>query len=175
MTHTREEIESWAAVGFRLSQMGNEFLFNLVEALESGGLLVPDYQRPRVWTGDQKAAWCGFVLSGAPLPSIYIREVDGPTGPEDEVVDGQQRLLAVADWLARRVPACLHDGREVWCSSDLARMAMGRRIVPTCRLPPTTTRRQAIEIYLSLNGGGTAHTEAELHRAKRLMLEARDV
>ena len=79
---------------------GRQPLFALLRALGNGTLLVPHYQRQRVWTPEQQARWVGHVLSQAPCPAVCIRQVDGPDGFLDEIVDGQQRLEACRAWLA---------------------------------------------------------------------------
>ena len=54
----------------------------------------PDYQRGSVWSNPQKQLLIDSILRDLDVPKIYLREVvDGKY--EEEVVDGQQRLLAI--------------------------------------------------------------------------------
>ena len=57
--------------------------------------LNPDYQRNAVWTTSQKQLLIDSILSGIPVPSLYWNEV---SDNKMEVVDGQQRIRAMADF-----------------------------------------------------------------------------
>lgn len=143
-------------------------LYGLLRLLEEAELSVPEWQRDRCWTLEQKINWCGFVLSGYPLPAIWIREGRDPKTErfQDEIVDGQQRLTALLAWTRKEVPARLWDGREVWCEGKLERRMLERRTMPCLTLPEHTTDEQVIELYLSINSRGTPHTEADFNRAR---------
>ncbi len=54
----------------------------------------PDYQRSAVWSIPQKQLLIDSVLRDLDIPKIYLREVQNGEY-EEEVVDGQQRLLAI--------------------------------------------------------------------------------
>jgi hypothetical protein len=65
---------------------------------ESGGFLdlTPQFQRRPVWTDEQSAYLIDTILSGLPIPEVYIRSRATPTGDvRSEVVDGQQRIRSV--------------------------------------------------------------------------------
>jgi hypothetical protein len=63
--------------------------------------LAPEYQRGSVWSRGRQGLLIDSMLRGYDLPKIYVRKVEG--GPE-EVVDGQQRLTAIAAFLDNGVP-----------------------------------------------------------------------
>jgi len=54
----------------------------------------PDYQRGAVWSTAQKQLLIDSILHDLDVPKIYLREVNDGLY-EEEVVDGQQRLLAI--------------------------------------------------------------------------------
>lgn len=54
----------------------------------------PDYQRGAVWSTPQKQLLIDSILQDLDIPKIYLREVNGGQF-EEEVVDGQQRLLSI--------------------------------------------------------------------------------
>lgn len=60
--------------------------------------LNPDYQRGEVWTLSQKQLLIDSLLNNIDVPKIYLREVRKGSY-EFEVVDGQQRLRAVFEYL----------------------------------------------------------------------------
>lgn len=60
----------------------------------------PEYQRGEVWSQSQKRKLVDSVLRGYPIPLIYLhhitRDVSGFKRDDLEVVDGQQRMAALA-------------------------------------------------------------------------------
>jgi len=77
---------------------------NLDYLQETGKLwLSPKYQREEVWTRSQKQLLVDSLLNGIDIPKIYFRQINHG-GYEFEVVDGQQRLRAIFEFLADEYP-----------------------------------------------------------------------
>jgi hypothetical protein len=58
--------------------------------------LTPQFQRRPVWTEEQSSYLIDTILSGLPIPEIYLRSSLTPGGDSGyEVVDGQQRIRSV--------------------------------------------------------------------------------
>ncbi len=158
---------------FCRKQHRNQLIQGLVYALREKHLIVPDYQRGRVWTREQSEKWCGYVLSGAPLPSLMIREVNAlDGGVRDELVDGQQRLAAIVDWLDGKIAAETWEGRRV-TREHIGALRMLRLTIPVVAFPVGTSREDAITAYLAVNSGGTPHTADELARVRRTLSDLR--
>ena len=69
----------------------------------SGSLeLTPKFQRRSVWSAPARSYLIDTLLLGMPVPPIYIRVVQNPARDKviREVVDGQQRISAILDYLA---------------------------------------------------------------------------
>lgn len=60
--------------------------------------LQPDFQRGEVWTEEKKKALIDTILRGWHVPPIHIIVVED-TG-QQEVLDGQQRLVAIRDFIS---------------------------------------------------------------------------
>ena len=58
----------------------------------------PDYQRPAVWTTAQKQLLMDTIVRGYDIPKLYFRQVSKKP-QKYEVVDGQQRLRAIFDYI----------------------------------------------------------------------------
>lgn len=58
----------------------------------------PDYQRPPVWSLSQKRLLIDTILRGYDIPKMYWRKV-GKNPDRYEVVDGQQRLRAICEFM----------------------------------------------------------------------------
>lgn len=144
----------------------------LLKEMDLGRLIVPDYQRGRVWTDEQSSLFVGFVLTGGQPPPVWIQE--HPDSETEEIVDGLQRLSAMRLFMEGAIPAELPNSQRVWrrdLSEDanilLHSLHINKMIV--C-LP---TRADVLRLYLRLNRGGTVHTEAEINRVQALL--AREV
>jgi hypothetical protein len=78
----------------------------LVKAVLSGSLLRnEEYQRGAAWTELQKAAFIDSIFRSYPVPALFLYEVQSAGLDEQptvkyEIVDGQQRLLALRDFTA---------------------------------------------------------------------------
>jgi hypothetical protein len=75
----------------------------LLQLENSGQLkLQPEFQREGVWPQAAKAYFIDSILNGRPIPPIYMqRTTSGQTGrTEFAVIDGQQRIRAVKEFLA---------------------------------------------------------------------------
>jgi hypothetical protein len=73
--------------------------------------LSPDFQRGEVWKRNAKAFLIDTMLRGFPIPPLHIRLVSEPdAGLVREVIDGQQRLTAVIQYLEGRFSLTTHQG-----------------------------------------------------------------
>ncbi|MDD5546530.1 MAG: DUF262 domain-containing protein [Candidatus Omnitrophica bacterium] len=69
---------------------------------ERGQLVLnPKFQRRRVWTQNAKSFFIDTILRGKPIPKLFIRQNIDPKTQKSirEVVDGQQRLGTILDYL----------------------------------------------------------------------------
>lgn len=64
-------------------------------------ILSPKFQRRRVWSDKAKSYLIDTVLRGLPMPPVFIRQQIDPKTRKTirEVIDGQQRLAAILDFL----------------------------------------------------------------------------
>ncbi|MDO4239550.1 DUF262 domain-containing protein [Micrococcus sp.] len=61
--------------------------------------LSPKFQRRPVWTSSAKSYFIDSILRGFPVPPIHIRLYRSRGGAMREIIDGQQRLRAVFDYI----------------------------------------------------------------------------
>ncbi|MGV9677576.1 DUF262 domain-containing protein [Nocardia sp. NPDC003482] len=73
-------------------------------------ILQPEYQRKAVWPNRAKVSLMETILLGYPIPEIYLAYETSPDGEQTvSVVDGQQRLTALLEFLDNKYPL---DGLE---------------------------------------------------------------
>jgi uncharacterized protein with ParB-like and HNH nuclease domain len=62
-------------------------------------VLQPEYQRNFVWSNKQKVYLIDSILNEYPLPKIYIKGYEKNGKKHIEVIDGQQRLTSILDFI----------------------------------------------------------------------------
>lgn len=69
----------------------------LITRIKDGDLkLQPDFQRGEIWSLNKKKKLIDTLLRGWQIPPIHVIEVESSNS--DEVLDGQQRLVAIRDF-----------------------------------------------------------------------------
>ena len=149
----------------------------------------PPYQRGSVWSVDQRRGLVKSFLMGVPVPAIVVTRRDeamgwvggGDGGTFYAVVDGKQRIETIRAWFSGElaVPA-------TWFETDLVVTVVetddgpyvtfdglsdtGRRLTDTRFGIPVVEASVAsvvaeAELYLLLNGAGTAQSDADMANA----------
>lgn len=134
--------------------------------------LNPDYQRGPVWDEQRQRRFIGHCLEGGRQQPMYVQRDDRLRDLTEEVIDGQQRLRAIAAFMYGEIPGeVYHEGqwRELWYKDfnevDRASRCLSSRIVYG-----DWPREERLRFYLRLNSGGIAHTEEELDRVRALLV-----
>lgn len=157
------------------------------------GLLLLDapYQRGRVWTTDQRGNLIRSLLMGVPIPAIVLNRrltdqweaANGLSEHNAAVVDGKQRILTMVDWFRNDFivpstwfrPDWLYEGfvqnDSTWVSfddlSDKGRRGFENFAFACVEAQVATVQHEA-EIYLLVNGAGTAQTDDDMVNAQRV-------
>lgn len=170
-------------------------LSDLIHWLDTGDIeLNTPYQRGDVWTEQQRVNLIKSILMGIPIAALVINrrgdnqfwdKVSGPIKagePYYACIDGKQRLTAVSMWMRSElpVPRWWFDPSDVDAdapSSDLVYFEdltpAGRRYFKNIAVLPVAEAKlcsveEEAEVYGLINSAGTAHTGAELARAKMI-------
>jgi hypothetical protein len=107
----RELEEQYESGEFRLSQERNDFLLPQVMDFVRTRRWInlhPEYQRRLVWDPKKRSLFIESLLMNLPVPPVFLFEVDYS---RYEVIDGQQRLSAIADYYENRFKL---SGLEKW-------------------------------------------------------------
>lgn len=70
----------------------------------------PEYQRGAAWKQLQQQGFLDSVLRGYPVPALFLHRLEGAEGLDGskttrwDIVDGQQRLIALRDYLEGKFP-----------------------------------------------------------------------
>ncbi|MBG6083177.1 DUF262 domain-containing protein [Rubrivivax gelatinosus] len=145
-------------------------------SLGGGVELCPDFQRGHVWTEAQRTAFCEAFLRGqAPAALLFnCANFTGRGGGGDlpehllQCVDGLQRYTALTDFYDNRVSVFGGMQRRDFDGTPFD----ARRLRVEVRVHELPWRRDLLELYLNLNGGGTVHSDQELARVRALLEQA---
>jgi len=129
--------------------------------------LDPDFQRGHVWTEDQKTLYIEYILRGGEASRVILFNHPNWQGSYKGLmvlVDGKQRLEAVRGFLRDEVKVF---GGYVFSDFE-DRLPFDCSF--TIQVTTVKTREAVLQLYLGVNGG-VAHTEAELDRVRKLLIE----
>jgi Protein of unknown function DUF262 len=142
------------------------------KALGNGELeLVAPFQRNPVWTDIQKSFLIDTILNQFPIPELYMQDIVNGNGDERYiVVDGQQRIRAVLDYLQGDYSL---EGEEVsrqWrglhfeeLSVDEKKLVFGYKFV--VRILPIMDDEGVRKIFTGLNRNVVSLNDQELRNA----------
>jgi len=165
------DIKTFTRDGNYRVDIGWDYIESWIAEHENYGLeLDPDFQRAHVWTEAQQRAYVEFVLRGGigsqelrfNCPGWMRGNVDGPI----VLVDGKQRLEAVRRFM--RDDLLIFGGNKRSDFTDRMDMLVARFSV---RINDLETRAQVLQWYLDINTGGVVHTDEEIKKVRRLLIE----
>lgn len=134
--------------------------------------LNPTYQREAVWTRSQKQLLVDSLLQDIDIPKLYFRSIDS-NGYHYEVVDGQQRLRAISEYLRSEFPLSEDAddvdgnavaGKKMKDLHHLLQMKLQNTQLDICVLQKGYSDDDIEEIFLRLQNG-TPLNAAEKRRA----------
>lgn len=139
--------------------------------LDSELVLAAPFQRNPVWTDVQKAYLIDTILNGLPIPELYMQDVGDEDGNEQHiVVDGQQRIRAVLDFIQGTYALDGDDVTKKWrglsfkdLDTDEKKQFFGYKFV--VRVLPQMDEEGVRKIFARLNRNVVALNEQELRNA----------
>ena len=114
-----------------------------------GEWIVPAFQRPLVWTEEQKIRFVESLILELPVGEYTVHL----TKSGYEILDGQQRWSAVFDYLDDKFAVFGYKWSEL---NEVTRRCFKNKHFP-CREVRNLTPEQALEVYNRLAYGGTPH------------------
>ncbi len=135
-------------------------------------VLSPPYQRNAVWTNAQKSFLLDTILNALPIPELYMQDRGDETGEEKHtVVDGQQRIRAVLDFVQGNYPLSGEDVARKWrgltfedLSTDDKKAVFGYKFVVRI-LPPDLQDDDIRRVFARINKNTVTLNDQELRNA----------
>lgn len=121
------------------------------------GYQLPSWQRPLVWTMEQNVSFMESLWRGVPCGTWTFNRFYGKPELDDLLIDGQQRLNAIEEYLSDGFPVFGYRWSEI--------TRVDRRVFDTIVFPSYITETDdesyLRQYYNMMNFGGTAHKEGE--------------
>lgn len=103
-------------LNFAVESFAITTLMTEIRIVEFGGLdLRPKYQRNFIWKNDFKDKLIYSIIKGYPIGNIIVRQLKTPNekGAKSEIVDGQQRLTSIYDFIEGRYEITSEFSRKI--------------------------------------------------------------
>lgn len=146
-----------------------------------------EYQRGETWSTQQKQALVDSILRGYPIPSLFVHlkiksGMRGTVSEKFEVVDGQQRIIALADYFADKfelldptdkklkLPMSMRSISVTWAKriysmlSEADKEALSNRKLNVYVLSEVDQEDQVRDLFIRLQSG-TALTRQQIRDA----------
>jgi len=139
--------------------------------------LEPGFQRKSVWTLSDRRRLVQSIVSNYPLPSIFLYERSGRTGPVYDVLDGKQRLESIFMFMGlgrfRRghyyVRLDIGEGLDWVGWEDLKRRPEMLHQFATYKIPVTVVTGELgniVDLFVRINSTGKPLTSGEKRHAR---------
>ena len=146
---------------------------DFVEWLENGSLvLTPKFQRRGVWKTPARSYLIDTLIRGMPVPPIYlrIRQSDDKKKIIREVIDGQQRISAILDFVADKFALSknlgIAYGARYFSELNSKHQDAIRQYSFTCESFSSISDQEVLEVFSRLNTYSVPLTAQELRNGK---------
>lgn len=134
--------------------------------------ITPKFQRRLVWRTPDRSYFIDTILRGMTVPPIYLRLIQdaSTTKTIKEVVDGQQRLRSVLDFMDDEYRLSKTLG-TIWAGKRFSDLSQGqkdqiRNFGFSCETFKGISDQQVLEVFCRLNMNGVPLNNQELRNGK---------
>ena len=122
------------------------------------GFVLPDWQRGLVWSQQQKVSFIESAWLGIPIGTYSYNQVDFGSPFDHLLIDGQQRMSAIQDYIEDAFPVFGARFSELEKPDE---RRWGMMVSFPCYIAKSRDEEWLKNYYNLTNFGGTAHGEAE--------------
>lgn len=140
--------------------------------------LEPDFQRGHVWSIEQQISYIEFCLKGGRTGKDILFNNPNWTHQRNEdykdfvLVDGLQRITAVTKFMDNQLPIFGNNYLKDFNGSigDIKRQILRGQIF-IFHINDLQSKKEVLQWYIDLNSGGVVHSQEELDRVRKLIME----
>ena len=142
---------------------------------QDGGVLeiTPKFQRRKVWPTGTKSFFIDTLLRGMTVPPLYLRvSQDAAKGKAiREVVDGQQRISSVLDYMKGVFKLSTSLGKAPWAGKKFEKLTPEQQeqikgFTLSCEIFRGISDQQVLEVFCRLNMNGVPLNAQELRNGR---------
>ena len=142
---------------------------------QDGGVLeiTPKFQRRKVWPTGTKSFFIDTLLRGMTVPPLYLRvSQDAAKGKAiREVVDGQQRISSVLDYMKGVFKLSTSLGKAPWAGKKFEKLTLEQQeqikgFTLSCEIFRGISDQQVLEVFCRLNMNGVPLNAQELRNGR---------
>lgn len=132
---------------------------------EAGAFIFPDYQRDYIWSETQASRLIQTIFLKLPLPAIFTTDLKH--GKPFEIVDGRQRLTTIFNFIDGKLKlnGDVKKDLQGLTYNDLTEVDKHKFLdttITTMRLPTEITEKEKLEMFITINRGGTVMSDNDL-------------
>lgn len=135
-----------------------------IQGRNSNPSMIPGFQRPSVWTREQKASLIKSILRGLPTGTYYINRSDNAE-LDDLLFDGQQRFTAIQEFLDGSFPVILEDEEFYWYNLPPRQLSQVENHLVQIVFTEFDSEEELVKFYIEMNENLSPHSKEEIQIA----------
>jgi hypothetical protein len=135
-----------------------------IQEKNSNPSMIPGFQRPSVWTREQKASLIKSILRGLPTGTYYINRSDNAE-LDDLLFDGQQRFTAIQEFLDGSFPVTLEGQEFYWYNLPPRELSQVENHLVQIVFTEFDSEEELVKFYIEMNENLSPHSKEEIQIA----------
>lgn len=139
-----------------------------IQGWNSNPSMIPAFQRPSVWTREQKASLIKSILRGLPTGAYYINRSNN-SELDDLLFDGQQRFTAIQEFLDGSFPVTLEGEEFYWYNLPLRQLSQVEKHLVQIVFTEFDSEEELVKFYIEMNENLSPHSKEEIQIASNYL------
>ena len=135
-----------------------------IQGRNSNPSMIPGFQRPSVWTKEQKSSLIRSILRGLPTGTYYINRSDNAE-LNDLLFDGQQRFTAVQEFLDGSFPVTIEGEEFYWYNLPPRQLSQVENHLVQIVFTEFDSEEELVKFYIEMNENLSPHSKEEIQIA----------
>ena len=139
-----------------------------IQGKNSNPSMIPAFQRPSVWTVEQKTSLIKSILRGLPTGTYYINRSNN-SELNDLLFDGQQRFTAIQEFLDGSFPITLEEEEFYWYNLSPRQLSQVENHLVQIVFTEFDSEDELVKFYIEMNENLSPHSKEEIQIASNYL------
>lgn len=139
-----------------------------IQGKNSNPSMIPAFQRPSVWTVEQKTSLIKSILRGLPTGTYYINRSNN-SELNDLLFDGQQRFTAIQEFLDGSFPITLEEEEFYWYNLPPRQLSQVENHLVQIVFTEFDSEDELVKFYIEMNENLSPHSKEEIQIASNYL------